>query len=375
MKKKLIVGLLAFASYTSFGQVVKKTHKDSTDLTFKGTKINPYSQEYDSTGKWVLSGYIDTYISHYSDTTNENGFVKFPTIAPRNNQFGLNILQFTAKYQAKSFRSTATIFTGDCPKSAWSADFNFIQEANLGFRIYRKLWMDMGFFRTHIGLESVQPRENMTLSLATTSYFEPYFMSGAKITYEITNKWTIQANAFNSYNQFVEFNKNKAIGISTAYTSTNLNLVFSTLLSNETNSPTFWRLYNNMCLSYHTKKIVLGAEANLGFQHNTLGINHILSGLIAGKYRLSPKIASYVRGELFIDPNEILTGPVYNENHSLVGMEIVGITHGWEYKPIPNSYVRFEGRILSNYNQHIFAYQGVPSKIRTELCFGMGVWF
>jgi len=163
-----------------FGQVKSLTSKDTVDLTFSGTKINPYSQEYDSTGKWTLSGYIDTYISHYSDTVNSNGFVKFPTIAPRNNQFGLNIIQLSAKYQAKSFRATTTLFTGDCPKAAWSSDFNAIQEANLGFKLCRKLWLDMGFFRTHIGLESIQPRENMTLSLATTTYFEPYFLSGAK---------------------------------------------------------------------------------------------------------------------------------------------------------------------------------------------------
>ena len=43
-------------------QVVKRS-KDSLDLTFKGTKINPYSEEFDSTGKWVLTGYVDAYVS------------------------------------------------------------------------------------------------------------------------------------------------------------------------------------------------------------------------------------------------------------------------------------------------------------------------
>lgn len=355
-------------------QVVKRS-KDSLDLTFKGTKINPYSEEFDSTGKWVLTGYVDAYVSHYSDTVNPNGFVKFPTICPRTNQFGLNLLQLSAKYQSKTFRATATVFTGDTPRAAWSNDFNFVQEANLGFLVFRKLWLDMGYFRTHIGLESIQPRENMTLSLATTSYFEPYFMCGAKITYELSKKWTVQANAFNSFNQSVDFNKNKALGISTAYSTNNTYLVFSSLLSNETNQAMFWRLYNNLCYSYRTKHLILGAEANLGVQRTNSQINKIFSTLVAVKYRLSPRFATYLRGELFIDPNEVLTGPVFNENHTLVGMEIAGITHGWEYKPIPNSYVRIEARVLSNYNQHIFQFQGLPSKVRGEISLGMGVWF
>ena len=368
---------LIFTGFSAamFGQVKSLTSKDTVDLTFSGTKINPYSQEYDSTGKWTLSGYIDTYISHYSDTVNSNGFVKFPTIAPRNNQFGLNIIQLSAKYQAKSFRATTTLFTGDCPKAAWSSDFNAIQEANLGFKLCRKLWLDMGFFRTHIGLESIQPRENMTLSLATTTYFEPYFLSGAKITLEVSPKWTLQAHAFNSFNQFIETNNNKALGISAAYTADKAYLVFSSLWSNETNNPSSWRLYNNLCFSYRTNKLIFGAEANMGIQQNGMGNQYVTSALLAAKYRITHKIANYLRGECFIDPHEVLTGPVYNENHNLVGMEIAGITHGWEYKPIPNSYVRLEGRVLSNYYQHLFSYANNPSKIRTEITLGMAVWF
>jgi hypothetical protein len=101
----------------------------------------------------------------------------------------------------------------------------------------------------------------------------------------------------------------------------------------------------------------------------------MFSSLIAAKYRFTPQLASYMRGELFHDPNEILTGPVLNENHATVGLEIAGITAGIEFKPIPNSFLRIECRALSNYNQHIFQYNLAPSKIRSEINFGMGVWF
>ena len=176
--KQLLVVVLLFVAFKSSAQLIKWHKHDSTDMTFSGTKINPYDVEYDTTGKVTLSGYVDTYYSYYTDSSSASGFSKFPTIAPRNNQVGINMLQLSAKYESSQFRGTVTLFGGDCPQASWSSYLNFIQEANAGFRVVKKLWLDAGFFRTHIGLESIQPRENMTMSLATTTYFEPYFLSG-----------------------------------------------------------------------------------------------------------------------------------------------------------------------------------------------------
>ncbi len=380
--------LLLFFVFLGANSIAQKGrlhgHKDSLDLTFNGTKINPYQQEFDSTGKWQVNAYVDAYYSHYSDSSNSNGFQKFPTISPRNQQFGLNMIQLSAKYNSAKFRSTITLFGGDCPKAAWSSDYNYIQEANLGFNLFKKLWLDMGFFRTHIGLESIQPRENITMSLATTTYFEPYYLSGAKLTWQHSDRLTFQLNAFNSFNQFVETNRNKALGFSMSFApSKKASFSYSNILCDESPSGENLkktRFYNNFCWTYKSSKWVLGIEANYGLQthsclSNTGETAHMFSSLIASKYRFNPKCATYVRGELFHDPNEILTGPVLNENHAIVGLEIAGLTAGFEFKPIPNSFVRIECRTLSNYNQHIFQYQQAPSKIRAELNFGMGVWF
>ena len=240
--------ILSFVFHAQKG----KSHRDTVDLTFSGTKINPYHQEYDSTGKWQVNGYMDTYYAAYSDTSNANGFQKFPTISPRNRQVGLNMIQLSAKYTSSIFRSTMTLFGGDCPNAAWSTDYRFIQEANLGFNVHRKWWLDMGFFRTHIGLESIQPRENMTMSLSSTTYFEPYFLSGAKLTWQHSERLTLQLNAFNSFNQFVETNKNKALGFSLNFTPRkNLNISYSNLICDESpiGSPMKrTRFYQNFCL-------------------------------------------------------------------------------------------------------------------------------
>lgn len=380
---KLIFGFLMCCFWTvSFGQIFKK---DTSDLTFTGTKINPYSQEFDSTGKIHVSGYVDTYYSYYSDTLSADGYAKFPTSAARNNQIGLNIIQLSAKYQSKKMRGVVTLFYGDVPLSAWSARLNLIQEANVGFNIYKKLWIDAGYFRTHIGLESIQPRENITSSFATTTYFEPYFLSGAKLTWQESEKWTFQTAIFNGFNTFIETNNNKAFSASIAFIpSSKWSHSLTSMVSDEYpkgSSQTHYRVYTNYVGVFKTSRVTLGLEGNFGTQqHSQLKDSTktaiIYSGIIALKYRLTPKHGVYSRLELFSDLDEVLTGPIQNDNHTLTGLDIFGVTLGYEFKPIPNAFFRIESRYLNTKSdEKIFYHNKQSTHIRWEGIASIGLWF
>lgn len=381
MKTLFPVFLAVLCSPLVHGQIFKK---DTTDLTFTGTRVNPYHQEYDTTGKVKVSGYIDTYYSYYTDTLGAGGYSKFPTSSPKNNQFGINIIQISAKYESSRMRGIATLFYGDIPLSAWSQNLNLIQEANVGFRIYKKLWIDAGYFRTHIGLESIQPRENITSSIATTTYFEPYFLSGAKLTWQQSDKWTYQIHVFNGFSTFIETNKNKAIGASVAFTGNQWTHTLSSIVCDEypSNVPqNHFRHYTNYIGVFKTNHIVLGLEANFGYQQNSRLNNpnqtaYIFSGIAAFKYRFTHVIAAYTRAEIFSDPDEILTGPIENENHNLTGLDILGGTLGFEYKPIPNAFFRIESRVLkTKASERIFYYNNHSNNIRWEGIASIGLWF
>ena len=72
----------------------------------------------------------------------------------------------------------------------------------------------------------------------------------------------------------------------------------------------------------------------------------------------------------------MLTGPTENQNHELVGLDILGTTAGIEYNPILNSYVRLEGRLLqTDKNETVFYPLQGDAHQRLELNIGMGVWF
>ena len=360
--------------------------KIDEDLSLTGTRIISKNEGDLESPQITIGGYVCTYYAYYNDTADQNRFQKFPTAGPQSNAFALNLAQLSAKYSSKNARAALTMHYGDMPRSVWSPVYNYVQEANAGIRLHKRVWLDAGLFRTHIGLESVQPRENIASGIAVTTFFEPYYMSGAKLSYIASNKLILQVNAFNSFNGFLENNNKKAVGLSAMYEpNSRFSLTFNTLWNDDTPDgvqPKQGRLYNNLYMVYKSDRWTLGAELNYGLQQHT-SINNkdqtaqMYSGLLLAKYKIAKLYSLYGRVEHFSDPDEILTGPEFNQNKKLIGLNISGGTLGVEYKPKPNSYLRVESRYLQTHgaDEKIFYRNNQSSDNRTELLVTFGVWF
>ncbi len=98
----------------------------------------------------TLSGYADSYFASYSNALRQNEFQPFITVGARDNNFGLNIASLGIQYTHTFLRGNILLHYGDIPKATWSDDFQNIQEANIGLKLSDGLWVDAGFFATHI---------------------------------------------------------------------------------------------------------------------------------------------------------------------------------------------------------------------------------
>lgn len=326
----------------------------------------------------VISGYVSSYYAHYDDeAVDQNGFVKFATMAPRPKEFGLNMALISMQYHSKNVRSSLGVHFGDIAKAVWPSEFNMIQEANAGIRLRKKLWLDAGFFRSHIGIESTQPRENITSSMSLANNYEPYYFAGAKLTYLISDKVAVQLNSFNSFASYVETNKNTLVGLSLVIDpNENTSITYNFITGDD--SPTGaaikqQRFYNNFYASYKTNKVYLGFEFNYGVQqhsktNDTSANATVMSGLIVGKYQFHKKAAVYARQEYFSDPDNILTGSLKT------GKNVFGTTAGMEYKPFKNVALSTEGRVLQSDNL-IFKQGSFLTNRRIELIVCVDLWF
>ncbi len=349
---------------------------NDTNIVFSGTRIVTKT-DTNEFHKIELSGYVSTYYANYDDEKETNGFVQFPTMAARNKQFGLNMAQIGMEYHNQNLRSNITLHYGDIPETNWPKPFTLIQEAHAGIKLIKNLWLDAGFFKSHIGLESIQPRENVTSSMSVIDYYEPYFFSGAKLTYQVNSKISIQINAFNGYNTYLENNKNKALGFSALYDiNNNISITYNLLSCDETADDIktkHQRFYHNLYGTFKLNKLSLGVEANYGTQQNSLlkdttKTASMYSALLVLKYQALKKIGVYGRGEYFSDKNKILT------NNLDIGSYIYGVTGGLEFKPNKTVALSAEYRLLQSDNL-IFKRGNYSINQRNEFIFCLDVWF
>lgn len=344
-----------------------------------------YAQDKDS-GSFKISGYADAYYAGYTDSVGTNNYQKFPVISPRSNAFGLNIFQLTAQYNSSKLRATATIHYGDIPASAWSPVFNLIQEANLGIRLSKKIWLDAGFFKTHIGTEALLPKDNIASSLSIITVYEPWFQAGIKLSYNPTDKLSLCLHVLNGYNIFVENNKKKSIGISFTYLFGDKGSIgYYNLLGDETPdsiSSSHVRFLHNVVFTYQLTpkfKVILGGDI-ITQQHSAISspakTAAIYGAIATFKYQIMPKYGVYMRGEVFSDKDGFLTGIIKDKTNTLTGFKLWGITAGMEFKPTDNSYIRLEGRILQmDKYQEIFRWNGKDVSQRWEMMLHAGVFF
>ncbi|MEO8147642.1 MAG: outer membrane beta-barrel protein [Bacteroidia bacterium] len=356
-----------------------------TCLIFLSVKNFAQGQDTTQHASFSYSGYVDAYWAIYSDSLGTDEYQKFATVSPRSNQFGLNVAMLNVKYSSKSIRGTFTLNYGDIPRSSWSPDYNYIQEANVGIKLCEKWWIDAGFFRTHIGTEALFPKENYTSSLAIGTYFEPLYQAGVKISYTPTEKLSLCFHVLNGYNLFEDNNRKKSVGLLVTYAfSDKLNIGYSGYYGDDTpqgDSEKHFRNYHNVFVNYKPGKFKLTAGVDIAMQQNSSlseedKAGFAMSGLVVGDYKVCDKFDVYARGEIFNDDDGILSGVFEDDNNEFTGLKSWGATLGVQYKPTENSYIKLEGRNLSaDSDQKIFYHDKKFTNNRLEAMINMGFWF
>jgi hypothetical protein len=383
-KYKIVLILLFLHGKTAISQVKDSTQKKKAQIII-GTEEKP-----ELTGTRIVSkidsllnpelrigGYISTYYAHYDDEIENNNFVQFPTLAPRKDQFSLNMALISMEYKSQNLRGNIALHYGDIPESSWPQVFNLIQEANAGIRLHKKIWFDAGFFKTHIGLGSFQPRENITSSMSIPDFYDPYFLSGAKLSYLASNKLSLHFCMFNGYNEYIDNNKNKALNFTMIYNAnSHLSVTYNFLTCDETPDAVktkHQRYYQNAFATLIYDKFIVGIDVNFGLQENTAKkdstkMASMYAGTLSAKYNILKKLAIYGRVEDFQDPDRIFTGNLD------IGQYIRGTTAGFEIKPQKNASMNFEWRILEA-DHLIFRQKNTMLNRRNEFIVCLDLWF
>ena len=364
---RIIFGLAILLSVTTSGL---KNSKAQSDPEFK------------------ITGYADTYYAYDNDKNGSN-LRQFSVISPIRDQFRINLAQVTGKYTNNNIRGTVTLQFGDVPNYNWPQSPNqylqYIQEANVGFRPVKNLWVDGGYFLTHIGAEGLLPINNYLNTQALATFYEPIYQSGIRVAYDFSDKVYGSLYLLNGYNVLADNNLNKSGGMQLGVKPVgNLEIVYNNIFGNEQpqGSEGKTRFYNNFVVKYAPiKKLDFLLGVDFAFQEksdisDSTASASLLSGLLAIRYNFASKFYVSTRGEYYEDNNGILSGLYTNNDGDLIGLKAAGIGFALEYNPTENSYIRVDTRFLKTGNNlFIFDQTETPSQERTEVTIGAGIEF
>ena len=298
-------------------------------------------------GPTTLSGFVDAYyganFNHPASHTNQ--FRNFDT---ESNQFGLNMIELIVDkapdaaasrlgyHVALGFgQAMNTVNSLDGHDTSGAQQFaQYLKEgyASYLFKVGKGLQVDAGKFVTPAGAEVIESKDNWNYSRGILfAYAIPYYHYGVRAKYIFNDKFNLTGYLMNGWNNIVDNNSGKTIGVSAAWTpNKKFGLIENYIGGPEgTNNNGDWRHLSDTVATYNpTGKLSLMANVDYGRGDRIFNPNSLLNTTawwsgIAGyvKYAVTPVVNAAARYEYFDDHNGFATAvappfaPVGTEQH------------------------------------------------------------
>lgn len=329
-----------------------------------------------------LGAYADTYLTMDSDylpnpwELQDVKFVQRPYtyINPKKNQFDLNIVQLTANMDYANFvHGKITIQHGTLVETAYGG-FP-VQEAYIGIQPIKGLWIDAGYYLTHIGGESFLPKDNWLSSHSIVTYFEPFYHAGVKAYYS-SGSLVAGLHYCNGNGILQDNNKDKSIGAFLSYQlSDTYSISYASIFGNEESGSDESKIHqlHNICFNGKPlSNLEFKLQGDVSMKENVNSdANNLYYGLTAQlRYTITEKIKTTFRYSTFDD----------QENVYATGLKGMETTIGFEYAPFTNSYFRIEGGMLNfttgdlNLDNKFTNKDGTKTDSRLNLSLNFGIW-
>jgi len=321
----------------------------------KKSKFSEFLNHFD------MTVYVDAYYNRVlnrpsGDTVN---ILDFASNCPFADEFRLNVVSLWLYYNSKNARGKVELQWGDVPNLLTDPDVQFIKymkRAEFGFRLYKTLWIDLGYQYNPIGYESSFPIRNQLSTVTVGGYYEVGNFLGVKLSAQLTPSFFLGAYIGNPYTLAYGHNRRLFAGLFMAYSYKDLftinynNLMGSSDLATE--QLDHIGMYNNLYVTVTpTKKLLLVGECDFGWENDkgfpdTTKTAYGVSGFLQVTYQFTKWFAASLRGEFFNDPDALMS-KLYAYDGKLRGLLTYGGTVGVQFTPIKNSYLRAEYSYLT----------------------------
>ena len=302
----------------------------------------------------TFGGFVDGYYAYDFDRPPQIDR-SFTTQPARHNEFNINLAfveanltgpRFHGRFAAQYGTSVQANYAGEPRIGTVSGPdvSRFIQEAYVGARVARTLWVDGGIFFSHIGSETWISRDSWTYTRSVIAEFSPYYEAGVRATWQATPRLLATGVVVNGWQNISETNSDKAVGIRIDYALTQqVTLTYDNFFGNEAPDTARSRLrtFHEVAARYAGDAYGLVLTADLGTQRRPTGDGHSTwyGAAVIGRYVVTPRVAVSGRIEYYGDPDQVIVATPTPE-----GFRAWGGSVGVDVQPAPRIVWRTELR-------------------------------
>jgi len=345
-----------------------------------------YSNTWKQKPDFFIGGFLDVFYAYDFNRPETVQRQPFFYNHNRHNEFNLNLGLISLGIEHAKYRANLALHTGTYSVDNYSNEpgvLKNIYEAYIGLSLNKKnnLWLDAGIFSSFIGFESALSIDNWTLTRSLSAESSPFFLTGAKVTYNPNEKWDLVACITNGWQRIQRVQGNSLLSFGTqVYFKVNDNYTFnwSTFIgTDDPDSTRRMRYFNNLYGQFQfTNKLGLIAGFDIGIQQKSEGSSSYNTWYVPTfiiRYEFTKKWAAAIRGEKYVDKEGVII-----QSDTPNGFNTSGFSVNADYKPIPNLACRFEARWLKSVeneflkdgnptNKNLFVIASLAYKLRKSL--------
>ena len=338
----------------------------------------------------TFSGYVEAYYTH--DFTAPKTAQERPGFLynhKRNREVNVNLAFIKGAYSTDRVRANLAIQVGTYAQYNYAAEQGLMKnifEANAGVKLSKKrdLWLDAGIFSSHIGFESAISKDCWTLTRSLVAENSPYYLAGAKLTYNTPNgKWTLLGSVLNGWQRIAKLPGYSGPSFSTQVQfkpTANLVLNWSSFLgSDRPDSLKQTRFYNNIyAIVNPTGKVsaILGFDIGADRKPVDPDGRRVGTGsyiwyapVAIVRYSLSDIVKLAGRVEYYDDKNGVIIA-----TGTPNGFKTWGYSLNFDYFILSTALFRVEGKVY-NSQDAIFETASRASKTNASLTTSLAVSF
>ncbi len=279
-------------------------------------------EDKSKTPPYTLSGYVEAFYQ-WNFNRPANGITNFRGFDNQHNSFTLSNVALDASWDVHDVVGKLTLQVGHTPSTYYAAEpaiagtnganasgaelWKYVQQAYVGYRfgLGRGLLFQMGVFLSPIGPESMAVRDNWNYSRSNLFFGLPFYHTGARLTYPLTNEWSVTLACYNGWNSVVDNNDEKSISGQITYTRPDklaLSMLYFGGVERPRGAPEGrpWRHLFDLHGTWQARDwLAFIGHVNGGTEPNHFGTSSWFAGSLSSRIRLHSKVFFALRGDAF----------------------------------------------------------------------------